>query len=198
MHSSLDPTAWPIGARVRFWDDRTDPKPGVIVGHTPKTVRIRPDGWTSYVNRIPENVRLTEAVASTTNEEQLPWRCLMSRRRDDCSEKLSRSLGYWARIVRRRLSSASRTPVTRTNPYEARSARRTRRDSPADVLAALADPPYPGQSKKHYADHPDYAGEVDHAELVERLESATTTAGCCTRRRGAEGRAAALPARARG
>lgn len=33
-----------------------------------------------------------------------------------------------------------------------------------------ADPPYPGQSAKHYADHPDYAGEVDHAELVERLE----------------------------
>lgn len=34
---------------------------------------------------------------------------------------------------------------------------------------AYADPPYPGQSKKHYGDHPDYAGEVDHAELVERL-----------------------------
>lgn len=34
---------------------------------------------------------------------------------------------------------------------------------------AVADPPYPGQSKKHYADHPDYAGEVDHAELVEQL-----------------------------
>lgn len=32
-----------------------------------------------------------------------------------------------------------------------------------------ADPPYPGQAKRHYADHPDYAGEVDHAELIERL-----------------------------
>lgn len=32
-----------------------------------------------------------------------------------------------------------------------------------------ADPPYPGQSKKHYADHPDYAGEVDHPALIERL-----------------------------
>lgn len=31
---------------------------------------------------------------------------------------------------------------------------------------AYADPPYPGQSAKHYADHPDYAGEVDHAELI--------------------------------
>ena len=34
---------------------------------------------------------------------------------------------------------------------------------------AYADPPYPGQSKKHYGDHPDYAGEVDHADLGERL-----------------------------
>lgn len=35
---------------------------------------------------------------------------------------------------------------------------------------AIADPPYPGQSKL-YRDHPDYAGEVDHAELVARLEA---------------------------
>lgn len=35
---------------------------------------------------------------------------------------------------------------------------------------AYADPPYPGQSAKHYGDHPDYAGEVDHAELIERME----------------------------
>jgi hypothetical protein len=33
-----------------------------------------------------------------------------------------------------------------------------------------ADPPYPGQSAKHYADHPDYAGEVDHLELLTRLD----------------------------
>lgn len=32
-----------------------------------------------------------------------------------------------------------------------------------------ADPPYPGQSAKHYADHPDYAGEVDLNELVAEL-----------------------------
>ena len=36
---------------------------------------------------------------------------------------------------------------------------------------AYADPPYPGQSAKHYADHPDYAGEVDHAELLRRLDT---------------------------
>jgi hypothetical protein len=32
-----------------------------------------------------------------------------------------------------------------------------------------ADPPYPGQAHL-YKDHPDYAGEVDHAELLVRLE----------------------------
>lgn len=36
---------------------------------------------------------------------------------------------------------------------------------------AYADPPYPGQSRKHYADHPDYDGEVDHAALIERMDS---------------------------
>ena len=34
---------------------------------------------------------------------------------------------------------------------------------------AYADPPYPGQSLKHYGDHPDYAGEVDHYTLAEQL-----------------------------
>lgn len=34
-----------------------------------------------------------------------------------------------------------------------------------------ADPPYPGQAKRHYADQPDYAGEVDHAELLARLDT---------------------------
>ena len=33
---------------------------------------------------------------------------------------------------------------------------------------AYADPPYPGCAHL-YRDHPDYAGEVDHAELVQRL-----------------------------
>lgn len=36
---------------------------------------------------------------------------------------------------------------------------------------AYADPPYLGQSKRHYGKHPDYAGEVDHWALIERLES---------------------------
>jgi hypothetical protein len=33
---------------------------------------------------------------------------------------------------------------------------------------AYADPPYPGKARL-YRDHPDYGGEVDHAELIERL-----------------------------
>ena len=34
---------------------------------------------------------------------------------------------------------------------------------------AYADPPYPGCAHL-YRDHPDYAGEVDHAALIERLQ----------------------------
>lgn len=34
---------------------------------------------------------------------------------------------------------------------------------------AYADPPYPGNSLRLYGDHPDYAGEVDHAALVDEL-----------------------------
>jgi hypothetical protein len=34
---------------------------------------------------------------------------------------------------------------------------------------AYADPPYPGQALKHYGTHPDYGGEVNHRELVDRL-----------------------------
>jgi len=38
------------------------------------------------------------------------------------------------------------------------------------VIFAYADPPYPGQSEKHYGDHPDYAGEVDHENLIRLME----------------------------
>ncbi len=34
---------------------------------------------------------------------------------------------------------------------------------------AYADPPYPGNAARFYGDHPDFAGEVDHAELLSRL-----------------------------
>jgi hypothetical protein len=41
----------------------------------------------------------------------------------------------------------------------------------APIRFAYADPPYPGKARKYYGDHPDYAGEVDHAELIARLEA---------------------------
>lgn len=37
------------------------------------------------------------------------------------------------------------------------------------MRVAYADPPYPGQSKRWYGDHPDFAGEVNHAELIDQL-----------------------------
>lgn len=37
------------------------------------------------------------------------------------------------------------------------------------MIFAYADPPYIGQSTRHYQDHPDYAGEVDHRALLRRL-----------------------------
>jgi hypothetical protein len=45
--------------------------------------------------------------------------------------------------------------------------RRARAATP--LRLAYADPPYPGLSARYYADHPDYAGEVDHRALLERL-----------------------------
>ena len=35
---------------------------------------------------------------------------------------------------------------------------------------AYADPPYIGQARKHYGNEPTYAGEVDHRELITRLD----------------------------
>ncbi len=34
---------------------------------------------------------------------------------------------------------------------------------------AYADPPYPGRSARYYRDHPDFAGEVDHVQLIAEL-----------------------------
>lgn len=35
---------------------------------------------------------------------------------------------------------------------------------------AYADPPYPGKARKVYGTHPDFRGEVDHADLIRWLE----------------------------
>jgi hypothetical protein len=34
---------------------------------------------------------------------------------------------------------------------------------------AYADPPYPGLARRYYQQEPDYTGEVDHSELIQRL-----------------------------
>ena len=38
------------------------------------------------------------------------------------------------------------------------------------MIIGYADPPYPGQAKKRYGTHPDYAGEVDHKKLLQELQ----------------------------
>lgn len=43
-------------------------------------------------------------------------------------------------------------------------------DTGGPMRFAYADPPYPGKSRKYYGGHEDYAGEVDHAQLLSRLE----------------------------
>lgn len=46
----------------------------------------------------------------------------------------------------------------------------TERPAPERELElAYADPPYPGLARRYYEGHRDYAGEVDHDELIERL-----------------------------
>lgn len=43
--------------------------------------------------------------------------------------------------------------------------------APAGAAFAYADPPYPGLAARYYADQPTFAGEVDHRELIARLEA---------------------------
>lgn len=45
---------------------------------------------------------------------------------------------------------------------------RARATEPLEL--AYADPPYPGLARRYYAEHPDYAGEVDHGELLSSLQ----------------------------
>lgn len=65
------------------------------------------------------------------------------------------------RQARHRFGAGASAVVEATRRLEAVDPRRL----------AYADPPYPGKAALYYLDHPDYAGEVDHAELVEYLEA---------------------------
>jgi hypothetical protein len=49
------------------------------------------------------------------------------------------------------------------------SVRRASTAADRPLRLAYADPPYPGLARRYYAGHPDYAGEVDHRSLLERL-----------------------------
>jgi hypothetical protein len=40
---------------------------------------------------------------------------------------------------------------------------------PETKRLAYADPPYPSQAKRWYGDQPDFAGEIDHRDLISRL-----------------------------
>jgi len=99
-----------------------------------------------------------------------PWpirpRCLWCRdpirvdaRRDSLYCSQSHRQAAW-----RFNTASSPTRSTRRVSIDYASPRSARR-------FAYADPPYPGQARRHYADHADYGGEVDHQELVSRLTS---------------------------
>jgi mRNA-degrading endonuclease RelE of RelBE toxin-antitoxin system len=80
--------------------------------------------------------------------------------------------GAVARRSARRLGgtrSSARSPAAR--PPTGRRIRRAELDATARPLRlAYADPPYPGLARRYYRDHPDFAGEVDHGELLSRLQ----------------------------
>lgn len=52
--------------------------------------------------------------------------------------------------------------------FERLAVARSRASTP--LRFAYADPPYPGTARRYYRDHPDFAGEVDHAALLSRLQ----------------------------
>lgn len=54
-----------------------------------------------------------------------------------------------------------------------RAHRRARLESSkeADVRLAYADPPYPGRAARHYRNHADFGGEVDHPALIALLDA---------------------------
>ena len=64
---------------------------------------------------------------------------------------------YCSKVCRQ---AAHRAGVARAESSDGRSLR-----------LAYADPPYPGLSRRYYEGHPDYAGEVDHRELLSRLQA---------------------------
>lgn len=78
---------------------------------------------------------------------------------------------YATRADARTCSKAHRQAKARADADRARTRRPApeKRDTTAPARLAYADPPYPGKARRCYGDQATYAGEVDHAALLERL-----------------------------
>lgn len=84
------------------------------------------------------------------------------------SRTCSRKCRQAAFRLRKRLGQP--TPDRATDPLlQGRRVARHRRQTTGPLHLAYADPPYPGRARM-YADQDSYAGEVDHEDLVARLE----------------------------
>jgi len=81
---------------------------------------------------------------------------------DWCLEQLGATAALNARFCGKKCRQAAWR--LKVQVREDRAARRPRR-------FAYADPPYPGLAKKYYGREPTFAGEVDFAALVSRLET---------------------------
>lgn len=61
--------------------------------------------------------------------------------------------------------------LCRQTAWRARKVSLLQRDDGCALRVAYADPPYPGTARKYYQHEPSYRGEVDHAELLLRLQA---------------------------
>ena len=78
-----------------------------------------------------------------------------------CGTRLAEQLRRDARFCSQRCRQAS-------HRFGAGCVAQVRAD--ASLRLAYADPPYPGLAARYYGEEPDYAGEVDHPELLSRLQ----------------------------
>lgn len=81
-----------------------------------------------------------------------------------CRELLSATARRDARFCSQRCRQAAHR-FTRAVVHD------VRHDGSSAMRFAYADPPYPGLADRYYGDHPDFAGEVNHAALVRYLSS---------------------------
>lgn len=73
-------------------------------------------------------------------------------------------------VVSRRRDATTCSKACRQAQWRFRTAvGRDRSQAGSPRRIGYADPPYPGKARKYYGDHPDFGGEVDHAELVASL-----------------------------